>query len=67
MRRSNIIKKQVQNIKGASSSISPEQLKEKITKTAQMLYEKKGRVAGHELNDWLEAEKIVKRELNYRG
>lgn len=67
MGRISIIKKQAQNIKGASSSVSPEQLKEKITKTAQMLYEKSGRIAGHELDNWLKAEKLVKRELNYRG
>jgi hypothetical protein len=38
------------------------QLNEKIKEVAQCLYEKRGRVPGHELDDWLEAEKIVKRE-----
>jgi hypothetical protein len=38
------------------------QLNEKIKKIAQSLYEKRGRIPGHELDDWLEAEKIVMRE-----
>jgi hypothetical protein len=30
-----------------------------ITRVAYELYEKRGRAHGHELEDWLEAEKIV--------
>jgi len=44
--------------------ISPEQLNERIRRVAQGLYEKRGRVPGHELEDWLEAEKQVKKEFN---
>jgi hypothetical protein len=32
---------------------------DEITRAAYELYEKRGRVNGHELEDWLEAEKIV--------
>jgi hypothetical protein len=38
------------------------QLNEKIKEIAQRLYEKRGRVPGHELDDWLEAEKIAMKE-----
>jgi len=31
-----------------------------IRKVAQKLYEKKGRQPGHDLENWLEAEKLVK-------
>ncbi len=34
-------------------------LNEKITEIARELYEKSGRVQGHDLDNWLEAEKIV--------
>jgi len=34
-------------------------LHDEITRVAQELYEKRGRANGHELEDWLEAEKIV--------
>jgi hypothetical protein len=44
------------------NTLSQEQLNKKIREVAQKLYEKKGRVPGRELDDWLEAEKIVKRE-----
>ncbi len=37
---------------------SPED-QERIRKKAQELYERRGRQPGHELEDWLEAEKIV--------
>lgn len=35
-------------------------LQEEIAKVAYELYEKSGRVKGHDLDNWLEAEKIVK-------
>lgn len=42
--------------------IGRDQLNEKIKEIAHGLYEKKGHVRGHELDDWLEAEKIVKKK-----
>jgi hypothetical protein len=47
----------------ASSNISPEARKEMITKKAYELYVKRGKLAGHETEDWLAAEKIVDREI----
>ena len=35
---------------------------EMIRKKAYELYEKRGRKAGHSMNDWLEAERIVKQK-----
>ena len=37
-----------------------EQLNEEIRKKAQELYEKSGRIPGRDLDNWLEAERIVK-------
>ena len=46
---------------GASRmSGSHEQLAEAIRKKAYELYEKRGRKAGHAMDDWLEAERIVR-------
>jgi hypothetical protein len=42
-------------------TMSQEQLSGKIKEVAQRLYEKRGRAPGHELDDWLEAERIVKK------
>lgn len=36
-----------------------EHLHDEISKVAYDLYEKRGRVHGYELQDWLEAEKII--------
>ncbi len=41
-------------------------LHEMIEKKAYEMYEKKGAEQGKDLDDWLEAEKIVKRELKGR-
>ena len=47
-------------IKKTESSCSSAQLTEAIKKKAQELYEKSGRKTGKDLENWLEAEKIVK-------
>lgn len=47
--------------KTVSGSLTQEQLNAKIKEVAQELYEKRGRVSGHELDDWLEAERLVKK------
>lgn len=43
--------------------IDQEQLAEEIRKVAYQIYEKKGRMAGNELSNWLEAERIIKRKF----
>ena len=48
------------NSRPSNVGISKDQLAEAIRKKAYELYEKRGRKAGHSLNDWLEAERIVK-------
>lgn len=35
---------------------------EQIRKIAKDLYEKRGRQPGHEMDDWLQAEKMVKKQ-----
>jgi hypothetical protein len=54
-------------IKGASYKtprrsprISKENARDLIGKKAYELFEKRGREHGHDLDDWLEAEKLVK-------
>lgn len=44
--------------------VADEELEAKVRKIAQKLYKKRGAVPGHELSDWLEAEKIVKSEYS---
>ena len=46
--------------RSSNPSISAEDLNKLVAKKAFELYEKRGRKAGHSLNDWLEAERIVK-------
>lgn len=41
-------------------SLTPNQLHEAITKKAQEIYEKSGRIPGRDLTNWLEAERWVK-------
>lgn len=43
-----------------SRGVSSEKVREMIGKKAYELYEKRGREQGHDLDDWLEAEKLVK-------
>jgi hypothetical protein len=44
-------------------NVSPEARREMIQKKAHELFVKKGSKPGHELDDWLEAERLVDREL----
>ena len=44
--------------------LSQDQLNEEIRKRAQKLYENRGGTPGHEIEDWLEAEKQVKEEAH---
>ncbi len=56
--------KQNYNTKSVHKPLNDDELNEKVRKVAQKLYEKRGLVPGHELADWLEAEKIVKSEYS---
>jgi len=47
----------------AGSSCAPGQITEEIRKKAQELYEQSGRKPGRDLDNWLEAEKIVRTQF----
>ena len=47
-----------------SKTMTKDQLNAEIKKKAQELYEKSGRKSGHDLDNWLEAERIVKASLS---
>lgn len=49
--------------KPAQKTVTPEELTQRIRKRAQEIYEQRGCAAGHELENWLEAERQVKKEL----
>ncbi|MDD5435792.1 MAG: DUF2934 domain-containing protein [Nitrospira sp.] len=60
-------RKDVRKVVGCCSELSQSttgqgQLTERIKDVAQCIYEKRGCMPGHELEDWLEAERIVKSE-----
>jgi len=46
---------------GSMNAAAADEQNEKIRKIAQQLFEKRGRQPGHELEDWLEAERMVKK------
>lgn len=50
--------------KSSNPSMTNEDLKKLIEKKAYELYEKRGRKPGHSMNDWLEAERIVKGRIS---
>ena len=56
--------KKVYGVKESQQTLTKEELSQKIRETAGRLYEKRGGGPGHELDDWLEAERIVKKELS---
>jgi hypothetical protein len=41
----------------------PEELRQRVEQKAYELFERRGRDPGHDLEDWLEAERLVKQEL----
>ena len=47
----------------ASTSIPQDQLTDMIRKKAYELYEKRGKKSGQDMNNWLEAERIVKQKV----
>ena len=59
----------------AERSLSPEpesmqkysdEVRERIAKKAYELYEQRGQQAEHDVEDWLEAEELVRKEMNGR-
>ena len=47
----------------SSMSIPQDQLTNMIRKKAYELYEKRGKKSGQDMNNWLEAERIVKQKI----
>ena len=41
-----------------------DEVRERIAKKSYELYEQRGRQAGRELEDWLEAEELVRKEMD---
>ncbi len=52
--------------KSSNPTMSREDIGKLVEKKAYELYEKRGRKAGHSMDDWLEAERIVKGKLSSR-
>lgn len=46
--------------RSSNPNMSTEDLNKLVAKKAYELYEKRGKKAGHSLDDWLEAERIIK-------
>ena len=46
----------------ASTSIPQDQLTDMIRKKAYELYEKRGKKSGQDMNNWLEAERIIRQK-----
>jgi len=47
----------------SSTSIPQDQLTDMIRKKAYELYEKRGKKSGQDMNNWLEAERIIKQKI----
>ena len=43
-----------------------DEVRELIAKKAYELYEQRGRQAAHDVEDWLQAEELVRKEMNTR-
>jgi hypothetical protein len=50
--------------KSSNPTMSKDDLNALIAKKAYELYEKRGRKSGHTMDDWLEAERIIKGKLS---
>ena len=50
--------------KTSNPTLSTQDVRSLIAKKAYELYEKRGRKAGYALQDWIEAEKIIKGKLS---
>ena len=52
--------------KSSNPSMTKEDICKLVEKKAYELYDKRGRKPGHSMDDWLEAERIVKGKLSSR-
>lgn len=52
--------------RSSNPTMSKEDLNKLVEKKAYELYEKRGKKPGHSMNDWLEAERIVKGKLSVK-
>ncbi len=50
--------------KNDNNNIDPDKFREMVTELAYLIAEKRGFVAGHELEDWLEAEQEVSNQCH---
>ena len=53
-----------QNLSSIAVLFSPEEIHQLVEKKAYGLFEERGYVHGHDLDDWLQAEQTIKAELN---
>ena len=49
----------------SNTSIPQDQPTDMIRKKAYELYEKRGKKSGQDMNNWLEAERIIKQKIQY--
>lgn len=49
--------------RAASLTISEEELYERVARKAYELYQQRGEIAGHDLNDWFTAERLIRAEI----
>ena len=52
--------------KSSNPTMSKEDITKLVEKKSYELYEKRGRKSGHSMDDWLEAERIIKGKLSSR-
>ncbi len=57
------MKKNPKRKKGTETILDDQALRERIAGKAYELYQKRGPIHGHDLDDWLEAERLVRAEL----
>ena len=50
--------------RSSNPSMTQDDIRKLIEKKAYELYEKRGKKSGHAMNDWLEAERIIKGKLS---
>ena len=53
-----------ESIDNTSVSIPQDQLTDIIRKKAYELYEKRGKNSGQDMNNWLEAERLIKQKVS---
>ena len=51
------------NTDNSGTSIPQDQLTDMIRKKAYELYEKRGKKSGQDMNNWLEAERLIKQKI----